>query len=167
MTTPTVTQLRSESEALLRFQGESPVLQILAVALGQTNNGTQCDPNLTTDQYLDQIRTWQNQATSDVTAIIVNQLMRFLKNLTTLRAATPAITQLIAVGDLYTADVTVTGAKAGDFVLITPRTPVLGDFIATGYCVSDNTASIVIRNMSSIIGLNLVNNVFNIIVIPA
>jgi hypothetical protein len=167
MSTPTVTQLRSEAEALLRFEGLSPILQILAVALGQTNNGTQCDPDLTTDQYLEQIKTWRNQATSDVASITVNQLMRFLKNLTTLRGATPAITQLIAVGDLYTTDITVTGAKAGDFVLITPRTPVLGDFIATGYCVSANTASIVIRNMSSIIGLNLVNNVFNIIVIPA
>ena len=167
MSTPTVTQSRSEAEALLRFEGLSPITQILAVALGQTNNGTQCDPDLTTDQYLDLIKTWRNQANSDVQAIIVNQLMRFLKNLTTLRGTTPAITQLIAVGDSYTADVTVAGAKPGDYVLVTPRTPVLGDFIATGYCVSANTASIVIRNMSSIIAVNLVNNVFNVIVIPA
>jgi hypothetical protein len=167
MSTPTVTQSRSEAEALLRFEGLSPILQILAVALGQTNNGTQCDPDLTTDQYLEQIKTWRNQANSDVISIIANQLMRFLKNLTTLRAATPAITQLIAVGDLYTTDITVAGAKPGDYVLVTPRTPVLGDFIATGYCVSANTASIVIRNMSSFLAINLSNNVFNVIVIPA
>lgn len=162
MSTPTLPTLRTEADQLLRLTAMSPVSQILAVALGQANNGTQPDPDATTNSLLEGIRTWPNQAPSDVEAIVVNQVMRLLAKLVTLRSATAPLTQVIAVGDSLSVDVTVAGATAGDFVFVTPRTPVLGDYLATGQCVSDGTVNVLIRNMSSILGVNLSNNVFNI-----
>lgn len=165
MSTPTLSQLRTEADQLLRLTAQSPVSQILANAIGQANNGTQPDPDASTNALLDGIRTWQNQAPSDVEAIFANQFMRFLKNTVFLRSATSPLTQVIAVGDSLSVDVTVADAKAGDWVGVSPRTPVLGDYLATGQCVADGTVNVLIRNMSSILGVNLVNNVFNVVVL--
>lgn len=165
MSTPTLPELRTEADQLLRLTAMSPVSQILAVALGQANNGTQPDPDATTNTLLEGIRTWQNQAPSDVEAIIANQVMRFLKNNTFLRAATPPITQLITAGETYSLDVSVPNASAGDVVLVSSKTPVLGDYIATGQCVLNGTVNVTIRSMNQIIGVNLLNNVFNVVVL--
>lgn len=165
MSTPTLPTLRTEAEPLLRLTAPSPTREILANALGQANNGTQPDPDASTDTLLDLIRTWKGQAASDVEAIFANQFMKFLKNTVFLRSATSPLTQVIAVGDSLSVDVTVADAKAGDWVGVSPRTPVLGDYLATGQCVADGTVNVLIRNMSSILGVNLVNNVFNIVVL--
>ena len=80
MSTPSIQTLRAQAQELLKLVGDSPVQQILAISLAQANNGTTPDPDLTTNEYLDLIRTWQHQPASDVNAIIVNQVMRYLAN---------------------------------------------------------------------------------------
>jgi hypothetical protein len=170
MSTPTVTQLRSEAEALLRFEGLSPVIQILAVALGQANNGTQPDPDLTTDQYLEQIKTWRNQANSDVTSIIVNQLMRTLKRVTKLEAQSAPITQVLEIADSYSFTVTVTGAKKGDYVdvaITEPASQIGGEWTAYGIVTNTNQVTVTLRAFGPLLACNFTASVFNVKVTPS
>lgn len=118
MSTPTLPELRTEADQLLRLTAMSTVSQILAVALGQANNGTQPDPDATTNTLLEGIRTWQNQAPSDVEAIVANQVMRFLSRNTTIEAQSPQVNQVVSPGTPYVFTVPVTGVAQGDYVLI-------------------------------------------------
>lgn len=118
MSTPTLPTLRTEADQLLRLTAMSPVSQILAVALGQANNGTQPDPDASTSTLLEGIRTWPNQAPSDVEAIITNQVMRLLQRNTTIEVQSPQVNQVVLPGVPYVFEVSVSGVTQGDYVLI-------------------------------------------------
>ena len=165
MSTPTLPELRTEADQLLRLTAMSPVSQILAVAIGQANNGTQPDPDASTNSLLEGIRTWQNQAPSDVEAIVANQVMRFLKNFTGLRAASSPITQIIAAGDSFSFNVTVENAAQGDFVMVAPRSNIIGEYVLIPEVTSGNTVTVTVKSLGSLIGVNLSNVIFNVMVL--
>lgn len=165
MSTPTLSQLRTEADQLLRLTAQSPVSQILANAIGQANNGTQPNPDASTNTLLDGIRTWQNQAPSDVEAITANQVMRFLKNFTSIRAASSPVTQVIPAGDSYSFNVTVNGAAQGDFVQVAPRSNIIGEYVLIPEVTSGNTVTVTVKSLGSLIGVTLSNVIFNIAVL--
>lgn len=168
MSTPTLTTLRTEADQLLKLTAPSPTFQILANALGQANNGTQPDPDASTDSLLDGIRTWKGQAASDVEAIFANQFMRFLKNNTALEAQSAPVTQVVSSGTPYGFGVSVPGAAFGDYVLVAPNNPlsiVGGAWRADALVGAAGQVSVILYCLDGVFSTNFSSVTFNVKVI--
>lgn len=77
---PSITVLRSDAFQIILLDGGSVVAAIAAAALAAANNGTPLDPNLSRQALYDAAGEIIRQPESDIIAILVNQLMRYLQN---------------------------------------------------------------------------------------
>jgi hypothetical protein len=77
---PPIETLRAEAKELICLDGGSVVLAIAAAALAAANNGTPLDPNLSRQELYDEAAEIIRQPESDIIAILVNQLMKYLQN---------------------------------------------------------------------------------------
>jgi hypothetical protein len=80
MSVPSITVLRSEAFQLICLDGGSVVAGIAAAAVAAANNGTPLDPNLSKQALYDAAGQIIQQPESDIIAILVNQLMKYLQN---------------------------------------------------------------------------------------
>jgi hypothetical protein len=77
---PPIAVLRAEAKQIIDLDGGSVVTAIAAAALAAANNGTPLSPNLTTQELYDAASEIIGQPESDIIAILVNQLMKYLQN---------------------------------------------------------------------------------------
>jgi len=77
---PSITVLRSDAFQIILLDGGSVVASIAAAALAAANNGTPLDPNLSRQELYNEAAEIIRQPESDIIAILVNQLMKYLQN---------------------------------------------------------------------------------------
>ena len=77
---PSITVLRTDAFQIILMDGGSVVASVAAAALAAANNGTPLDPNLSRQELYDAATEIIRQPESDIIAILVNQLMKYLQN---------------------------------------------------------------------------------------
>ena len=77
---PSITVLRTDAFQIILMDGGSVVASVAAAALAAANNGTPLDPNLSRQELYNEAAEIIRQPESDIIAILVNQLMKYLQN---------------------------------------------------------------------------------------